>query len=346
MTSDASVRILRQRSVFIIGRPLVPVGEEIIKEITIAKEDKQSLKKELATLDVQEDSLFQDIYGFAQASNRGDIPDRPSEQYGIRGNRYYQRGEYTEAMVAYSKAVELAPDVALTYLLRGNVYAASGRHREAIEDYDKAVARINQLHHSTQDAVYFNRGNSKAELADYEGALQDYSEAISLNPSHPQYYYNRGNTYADLYRFNEALLDYDQVGSRYSGNTAFNKGNTFLAMGRLSKALRCYQDAVAGGVDHVGINQNTWTLEQMLLLVDGLEYTVSAAPEAETGRMCLRFGVPEGDLIPGQGIERFLFFGRAGSVGNSGGPGLSGGEGFSSKPIIPVYVDVWNENGA
>ena len=249
-------------------------------------------------------------------------------------------------MVAYSKAVELAPDVALTYLLRGNVYAASGRHREAIEDYDKAVARINQLHHSTQDAVYFNRGNSKAELADYEGALQDYSEAISLNPSHPQYYYNRGNTYADLYRFNEALLDYDQVGSRYSGNTAFNKGNTFLAMGRLSKALRCYQDAVAGGVDHVGINQNTWTLEQMLLLVDGLEYTVSAAPEAETGRMCLRFGVPEGDLIPGQGIERFLFFGRAGSVGNSGGPGLSGGEGFSSKPIIPVYVDVWNENGA
>lgn len=343
LSGDASARILRQRSIFIIGRPLLPVDTDHMVGIVIERDDKESLQLELQTLDFHEESLFQDVYGFAQASNRMAVPPLTPEAYRRRGNRHYQRGEYSEATGAYSTSIELDPNVGLTYLLRGNVHAACRRHREAIEDYDKAVAHIGQLHAIVRDTVFFNRGNSKAELSDYDGALQDYSEAININADLPHAYYNRGNTYVDLYRFEEALLDYDRVSGLTPQDYLFNKGNAFLALGRLLEARRCYLDAVAKGVSHDGIGQNLWTLEQIMLVLNDLAYKVRAVPESDTGSMCLRFEVPEEAVEQGHGLERFLFFGRQGNSGNSGGPGLSGGEGFRGKQPIRVYVDVGTE---
>ncbi len=354
MSGDVVTRILRQRSVFIIGRPLIPAGKEIIGQIIVSKEDKKSLLTELKTLDFHQESLFLDVYGFAQASgtklapdlDRQTVPPHTPQTYEQIGNRYYQGEEYTEAIVAYSRSIERDPDVGLTYLLRGNAFSASERHQKAIEDYDEVVARISQLHRSIQDTVYFNRGNSKAVLADYGGSLSDYTKAINLNSNYPQYYYNRGNTLADLYRFDEALLDYDKATGHISisRDAVFNKGNALLAMGKFPEARRCYQEAAGNGADHVGISQNLWTLDQVMLLVDGIDYTVNAVPDEETGTMCLRFEIPRGTTNAAHGLERFLFFGRVGNVGNTGGPGLSGGEGSTGRPPIRVYVDLSNEN--
>ena len=344
MSGDAVARILRQRSVFIIGRPLVQVDRETLKEILIPKEHKNSLLSELETLDFHQASLFQDIYGFAEASRTRPLPAFGPQVYQRRGNRHYQQEEFPEAVAAYSRSIELAPKVGLTYLLRGNAHAASERYQEAIEDYDEAIDRMVQFQTSIQSTAYFNRGNSRAELADYEVALLDYTEAINLDPSYSTYYYNRGNTYADLYRFNEAILDYNQVTGHQYRDAVFNRGNALLAMGKLSEARGCYQDAGANGADHVGISQNLWTLDQIMLVVDGTEFTVNAVPDAGTGMMCLRFGIPRGTTNASLGLERFLFFGRVGNVGNTGGPGLSGGEGSMGRPPIRVYVDLLNDD--
>ena len=350
MSGDALARILRQRSVFIIGRPLLPVDKDILSEILVAKEDKEALRLELQTLDFHQESLVQDVYGFAQASHRRPVPALTPQAYQRLGNRHYQQGEYTEAVAAYSKAIELAPNVGLTHLLRGNANAASGLHQKAIEDYDKAVAHIDQVSSIVEDTVFFNRGNSKAELSDYHGALQDYTEAIDREPNHPVAYYNRGNTYVDLYRFEEALLDYDRVTGNTQVEAAFNRGNTLLALGRLAEARLCYTNAVAKGVDHEGIAQNLWTLEQVLLVVNDLDYTVRALPDPNTSSMCLRFEVLAEEAERGQSLKRLLFLGRQGNNGNiggpslSGGPGLPGGEGYMGKPFLRIYVDIRNED--
>ena len=191
LTGDASPRILRQRSVYIIGRPLVPTDKGLIKEIIIAKEDKHFLQGELQTLDLNHESLFQDVYGFAQASKMRPVPLLTAQAYDRKGNRHYQRQEYTEATAAYTRSINIAPDAGLTYLLRGNVYAATDRYQEALEDYDRAIVHISQIGCGIWDTVYFNRGNSKAELHDYKGALQDYTESIRLNHSLAHGYYNR-----------------------------------------------------------------------------------------------------------------------------------------------------------
>ena len=335
---DASERILRQRSVFVIGRPLLPVDPDILSEIVVAKEDKEALGLELQTLDFHQESLFQDVYGFAQATNRRPVPPLTPQAYQRLGNRHYQRGEYTDAVVAYNKAIELAPNVGLAYLLRGNVNAARGLHQEAIGDYNKAVAHFDQLSPIVQDTVFFNRGNSKAELSDYHGALQDYTEAISKNPNLQQAYYNRGNTYLDLYRFEQAIADYEQItGDR--PNTAANRGIALIALRKLPEAKRGYLDAVGKGVGHERISQNLWTLEQIMHVVEDLEYTVRAVPDSDTNTMCLRFQLPGEAAQARQNLRRFVLRGRDENVGNTGAPGLSGGKGFSGKPAIRVYAD-------
>ena len=310
----------------------------------VTKESKEQLLIELETLDVHQESLFQDIYGFAQGSRRRPVPRLTSGDYTRRGNQHYQRGAYGEATVAYGNALQLDPEASLVYVSRGNAYAASGHHLEAIADYDRAITYIDRLYSVPRDVVYFNRGNSKAELPDYEGAIHDYTEAIRINSDTPHYYYNRGNAYADLYRFDEALLDYDQVTSNESSNVILNKGNALLAMGHLSEARLCYQQAIASRMSHDGIHQNTWTLDRIILLIDGLNYGLRAEPDPSTGTMCLRFDLPKTATEVGREIERSIFFGRAGNVGNTGGPGLSGGLGFQGKPFVRGYAEFRSEH--
>ena len=294
VSGDSSARILRQRSVFVIGRPIIPDDLETLSEIEIEKDDKKPLKAELKTLDIHRESLFQDVYGFAQASTTTPLPSLSPEEYQLRGNRYYQQGEFVHAVHAYSRSIELAPDVGLTYLLRGNAYAASGSFQEAIVDYDEAEDRIDQLQHAMRHTAYFNRANSKSKLLDYEGALKDYDEAIKLSGSNPACYFNRGNTHADLHKFSKAVLDYDRVTGRVARNAAFNKGNAYLAMGQLKDARRCYEDAVAMGAEHVGIGQNRRTLDRIIPLVEEIDYTVRADSDPQTGDVRLQFTVPEG----------------------------------------------------
>jgi hypothetical protein len=71
-----------------------------------------------------------------------------------------------------------------------------------IEQYDEAI-RLDP-----QDAkAYDNRGNAYASLGQYERAIQDYDEAIRINPQNAIAYYNRGLTYAELGKSVESERD-------------------------------------------------------------------------------------------------------------------------------------------
>ena len=228
LSGDAMSRILRQRSVFIIGCPLIPTETEAIKKIKIAKDDKASLLKDLELLDVSRPSLFQDIYGFSEAEGVGSslrqIRD-PNDCF-LQGNLFYQRGDYLKAIEAYSECIKLEPGVCEIYFLRGNAKAVCGDHEKAIEDYDKAVSHKNWsflnfdpdttklISNPILFMVYFNRGNAKSVLKDYEGALEDYTKAIEQNLPGDDgvvLHFNRANTYADLDKFEEAVAEYDKA---------------------------------------------------------------------------------------------------------------------------------------
>ena len=153
-SGDASTRILPQRSVFIVGRPFVHTYRDVVTEVLIAKADKEQLIMELETLDLHQESLFLDIFGFAQGSRRRPVPRLTPGVYLRRGNQHYQLGEYNEAAIAYSNSLQLHPQANLLYLLRGNAYAAAQRHHEAIADYDAALEHAQPLPGICKDVLF------------------------------------------------------------------------------------------------------------------------------------------------------------------------------------------------
>ena len=73
------------------------------------------------------------------------------------------------------------------------IAAALGEHESAIQDYTEAV-RINPKNTN----AYYNRAVTHNCLGDYRSAVQDYSEFIRLVPENAGAYNSRGNAYSKL----------------------------------------------------------------------------------------------------------------------------------------------------
>ena len=59
--------------------------------------------------------------------------------------------------------------------------------------------------------AYNNRGLAYARKGDFDEAIEDYNQAIELNPKSAVAYQNRGNIYFDQKDFDEAIEDYNQA---------------------------------------------------------------------------------------------------------------------------------------
>lgn len=351
LSGDAMSRILCQRSLFIIGRPLIPTECTFIERIPIAKDDKVSLLKDLELLDFSQKSLFQDIYGFSEAesaeSSLHQIGD--PKDYVLQGNEFYQKRDYAKAIEAYSKCIELAPNVCEPHFLRGNAKAASGDHKKAIEDYDKAVFyRDRPFLNFNSDTtkliftpilfmVYFNRGNAKSVLQEYEGALEDYTKAIEQNlPGHDDLalHFNRANTYADLHKFDEAVAEYDKVIDSGFPAAHFNKGNALVVLGRFDEARQCYQKSILEGMDETKAAQNLFAVGRIIDRTHGQEHQTYFDAGGVAGLPTLSVAIFGDHSDP----ENFPVTGNAGNTGNFGGRGLSGGIGLSGRSPLVVNL--------
>jgi len=60
-------------------------------------------------------------------------------------------------------------------------------------------------------AGYFNRGNLKFKLGNYEDALKDYNRAIRLNPEYLHAYHSRAIAKDKLNYYNGAIADYNLI---------------------------------------------------------------------------------------------------------------------------------------
>src|SRR5664280_2946637 len=98
------------------------------------------------------------------------------------------------------------PKLAILNYNRGTVYATKGQYDRAIEDFDQAI-RLNP-----QDAdVFNNRGIAFKNKGQYDRAIQDYDQAIKLNPDKAGAFNNRGKAYANKGQYDRAIQDYDQA---------------------------------------------------------------------------------------------------------------------------------------
>ena len=89
---------------------------------------------------------------------------------------------------------------------RGIAYRNKGDYEHAIEDFNQAM----QLN-PNDDKVLNNLGAAYMNQGDYDRAIQNYDKAIRLNPEYFIALKNRGAAYVNKGDYQRAMLDYDRA---------------------------------------------------------------------------------------------------------------------------------------
>jgi tetratricopeptide (TPR) repeat protein len=121
-----------------------------------------------------------------------------------RASSKYAKGDFAGAIADYTKIIEINPKSARAYHDRG---AAKTQYRKPPAKTKNPV--ISNDGFDDGRTVYGT--NSIFSSGDYEGAIDDYTKAISINPRYWLYYDNRARAYEYKRQYKEAITDYSQL---------------------------------------------------------------------------------------------------------------------------------------
>ena len=161
------------------------------KRIIAARKGYKKGKKNLA-LNKENDSEKEEKF----------IYTSPSEL--ITASDYFNRGIYNQelfknidAILDYTKAIELDPDFTEAYLKRASLKQELEDFNGALNDYNFAIESQFIWYLFWVDYVdantYFERGRVKNILEDYNGAIKDLNKAIEIDKNLKLAYLERGN---------------------------------------------------------------------------------------------------------------------------------------------------------
>lgn len=155
-------------------------------------------------------------------------PGRPVDFIG-RALDFITVRDYLNAERDASRAIELAPDLALAYLIRsqarygryllerdgsGATSDAATRTLLARAALDAVAQDLDAVLHLSPNmaAAWFNKGNVLFESGDPEGAIGAYTTAIGIKSDFGEAYFNRGYMYLSLGRQAEGIADLSKAG--------------------------------------------------------------------------------------------------------------------------------------
>ncbi|MDZ8050393.1 MAG: tetratricopeptide repeat protein [Aulosira sp. ZfuVER01] len=125
-------------------------------------------------------------------------------------------------------------DPKLLYLQGVEKYEA-GKYQEAVNDFTQAI-EINP-----RNALAYNRrGDAFYRLGDYQKSLSDSSKAIQLNPQDANAYYDRGFSHYELGKYKEAIADYTKA-IKLNAKNPYN----YYGRGLVRAKLKDHQGAMA-----------------------------------------------------------------------------------------------------
>jgi tetratricopeptide (TPR) repeat protein len=170
-------------------------------------------------------------------------PDNPDSwlAWFERGDAYQGQQEWTKALADYSQVTALRPDFAPAWNHRGLVYAALGEPDKAIADFSEAI-RLRP-----EDASFWhNRGDALRGKGDPDRAIASYREAIRLRKDYADAYHNLGTCYEAKGDLDKAISAYrDAIRSQPKMATAhYNLGKALAAKGAVDEAITASREAI------------------------------------------------------------------------------------------------------
>ncbi len=343
LTGDEAFRILGQRSVFVIGRPIIEKTQ--FSKVEIDADDKKGLRDELEQIDISERTIFPDLLGICKIE-RAEAPYVSQSQVSQsqvfqsqlrRGNKAMNDGHLCKAIVAYGKCLDLDGKQLIIHFYRGNAYAAAKLYPKALSDYDNALNDLNYINENSPRkkhpwyyyAVLYNRGNIYALLNEHEKAIRDYEKAWELDSSFSTCMFNCGNSYYCQMNFEMAISCYKKVSSKCAG-VLHNMALAYIQLGNFKSAEDCYMKMQMPQDQE----QNAMAFRKLRTILAGYEDSELKKITSQESVTSVMFSHPCYTGEP----QKVSFQGMAGNVGNVGGPDQPGGKGFCGGPGLVVTV--------
>lgn len=184
-------------------------------------------------------SFINSLFNSFRYWNMSEITETAAYHYD-EGVRLNLTREYTAAIEAFSRAIELDPTLALAYKMRGWNYYYAQKDEKALADMREAVAL------SPKDSYVQDRYAMLLwELGRLEDAQSASDQATNLEPTRYGHRNNRALIYATAGNFTTALGDLRRVASSNDGELPANIQDTrayvYLLKGDDKAALADYQ---------------------------------------------------------------------------------------------------------
>ena len=171
-------------------------------------------------------------------------------------------------------AIEQNPEDIAAWLGRAAAYYEQGYFQQALEDYDHVIALVNKFKANAlmaagdlqgaldvftqaitlnpNDAMtYVSRGVALSSMGNNQQAVDDFNTALGLNPNDPAAYHNRGIAFAALGDYAQAIADYDAA-LAINPNDAMvyhNKGIAYKQAGDYQQFIEAFKYAAQLGFD-------------------------------------------------------------------------------------------------
>jgi tetratricopeptide (TPR) repeat protein len=165
---------------------------------------------------------------------------------GLKGSQVMRQRKLMRLLLA-------VPVLAIPLL--GAAYAVSPEENDRLcsgDDAETAVSACSAIVQSDQLEVedvanaLNRRGHAYFNLGQTERAIQDFDEAIKLDPNSVQGFYNRAIAYFRIHQTDRAVRDFDQAIKLDPNNTyaLTNRGVVYAAAGQYARALQDFDRAI------------------------------------------------------------------------------------------------------
>ena len=170
-----------------------------------------------------------------------------AEPWNNQGLILHGLGRLAEALAHLDQALAIRPDYAEALTNRGRVHQALGDKVRAKADFDRAVTLAPESAESA--ALVHNRAMLRLEEGDLAGALEGFSRALELDPSHTPTYRARGTARKDNGDLAGALADFEkalELAATENRAAAYHgRGSVRVLQNDFHGALEDYERALA-----------------------------------------------------------------------------------------------------
>jgi len=143
-------------------------------------------------------------------------------------------------LILYETVLVKAENTGGEYYNSGNRKISAGDYQGAIEDFNKAITLDPNYVYS-----YIYRGVARYELGDYKQSISDFNKAIEIEPAEEVAYYHRGIARMKLGDYGQAILDFNKsIQIKPTWRTFSERGFVKEKLGDYTGAIQDYNKAI------------------------------------------------------------------------------------------------------